>query len=312
MLELLTLSIDSVDMEDPSVERDNLTLRDVFTQGTFNLKFLRLRGMAVHLFRPPLQQLTVFHLEQTNNIPISYATFKDLLTASTNLAHLSVYGDMLTTSEWPMAPTPTSLIHLPALQSLRICGTDGRIFKGVLANIQSPILRSLTLKDMQESDIDGDLDHHQSTVPFPQLTELTFCDFDLSEKQYRFFFRLFPSIRSFSSFSSTIGTTKIYKPLCQHYTSGDQPLPWPNLQTLCFGFDPSDDPGLVEDLLIDRKKSLYPLTELNFATTDRDGLHLWLADVDTCGVELTMASTVEQWPPSSGMQYLDCDDILFD
>lgn len=61
MLELLTLSIDSVDIEDRSIDHD-MTPRNVFTRNTTNLKFLRFRGMAVHIFRPPLQQLTVLQI----------------------------------------------------------------------------------------------------------------------------------------------------------------------------------------------------------------------------------------------------------
>ncbi|KAF9010668.1 hypothetical protein BDQ17DRAFT_1203027, partial [Cyathus striatus] len=194
MLEHLSVCVSDVDRADTNVAsiNDHL-LPSILAAGAPRLSFLRLRGLAMHFFRPPLTFVTTLHLDQTKLLPIQYATFRNILTGPVMLRHLSIYGDIIGPESWP---GDMSAISLPALQSLRICGVGGRIYSRFLLSIAAPHLQSLVLKDVQEHDLDNFWEHADISK-FLRLKSVTFCDFDVSDFTYERMFRTFPSITEF-------------------------------------------------------------------------------------------------------------------
>lgn len=96
-------------------------------------------------------------------------------------------------SKYPQSMSPTTVINLPSLLSLRLACKDGKLYLGILLNIESPRLRRLILKEVRN----GDLERRGTTVSFPQVTELVFVDFDLSAESYRHLLTMFPSVETF-------------------------------------------------------------------------------------------------------------------
>jgi len=311
MLQHVDLIVESVDKFDMTVLQRSPLHPTLFNRTGSNISFLRLRGLAVHIFRPPLDNLAVLHIDHTSAIHLKYDTFRDLLMASKHLSHLSIYGDTVNSEEWPVISTPATIILLPSLESLRIRGTDGVVFSGVLKNIDAPRLHSLVLKELQETDLAP-----QMAITLPQVKELTFCDFDLSEKAYESLYHLFPSIQKFTLLSSSIGVSKVAKTLCDDgpMTQLDPPVPWPHLSTITSCFDERDDPWIVEMVLRDRQSLGCPIVELEFITEgDSEEVLEWLEGVDEKGMfEGALITTIDALPPwPVGMPSVDINDVLF-
>lgn len=308
MIEYLSLSTHSIDEEELPQPSNSPTAPTVFMKSS--ISFLRLRGVAVHYFLPPLGSLAILHLE-TNTTRVSYSTFKGILTSSSTLKHLSVHGETVDRPQWPLLSAPATLISLPALKSLRICGTEGPVYAGIIFNIDAPLLDSLTLKAM----LDGDLvyGHMGNFTSFPQIKVLTFCDFDLSDLGFLSMYKLFPSIETFNSPSTTIEVSRACKSLCA-LTGPGHAVPWPNLHTLDLGWDDMEDPVSIS-LLNDARGALgRPLSGILFRTGEEELIQPWLAEVaeSTGNLNCDFSSTVDAWPCGWRMQYTDPEDTLFD
>lgn len=319
-LHSLTLSIDEADELSHAAAFASPAVPTIFTQGTKMISLLRLRGLAVHAFRPPFAGVTTFHLDGTLPAPISYSAFRTILTEMHQLSHLSLYGNAV--EDWPLAHgTLASVISLPALNSLRIHSVEGAGFEGIMMTIDAPYLQNVTLKQMFEGDLMSDTRRFNTTVTLPQVTELTFCDFDLSEIGYRAIARMFPSVEIFRLEYTSIGISKAFITLCHKTTSNgeDSGVVWPCLRVLHMGFDPTDDAWLIEDLLDIRKKMGCPLVRLEFTAPVHVGggeaVKDWLEGtrgIDAFNVEVAVRGSGEiLWPPHPHITHLDLDDILF-
>jgi F-box-like len=292
MLEHLSISVEEV-------EGTTTANTGVFLGGAEKLSFVRLRGLAIPLFRPPLNAVTTLHLEQTSPLPIHFATFLQILTASPFLAHLSVYGDIVSSLNWPGTVHP---IDLPNLRSLRICGVSGMIYSGLLLGINAACLDSLVLKDAQEFDLDN-FWASPSVFKFPQLHHLTFCDFEFSSHAYVDVFRAFPRITKFATSYSP--TTPMILSLLAQPTEVD--IPWPDLHTLTFLLNLYDD-DLIKDVVRNREAAGCPLVRLRLGTSlDPSALrqYNWLQE----NVILEEIENLEHWPATDS--YADEDDVLF-
>lgn len=250
------------------------------------------------LFRPSLDVVTTLHLDQTLPLPIQYDTFRQIITASPHLTHLSVYGDILLA--WPGA---SQAIELPSLRSLRICGVNGMIYSDLLLGINAARLESLVLKDAQEFDLER-FRASPNMFKFPQLKHLTFCDFEFSSHVYADLFRAFPAITEFTAYHPTTSATPMILFLLAQPIDEVDWVPWPDLETLTFMLNLSDD-ALIGNVIETRKEAGCPLTRLRLKS------HLsiprqkpWLWDV---AVELV--DGFEQWP--TAIMYPDKDDDLF-
>ena len=260
-LQHLSITVDDVDHADPTIVNRDVRLPHIFKEGTPVLEFVRLRGLAMHLFRPQLGNVVTLHLDQTTFIPLLYSTFRDIVTCSPFLTHLSLYGDIISASQWPAG---INHIHLPALRSLRICGVAGDIYTGILLGIHAPRLDSLTLKDLQAHDLDL-LWEVMDVTRYTSLKSLIFCDFEPSISTYTRFFESFQEIIAFTSHYSSAGNSILVDLLLEDVPPGPEEahVPWPKLQILSFPFDPyTDDDELIEDIVKVRRSCGYPLSKI--------------------------------------------------
>jgi len=293
MLEHLSISVEEVE---GAFAANTVVLRG----GAEKLSFVRLRGLAVPLFRPPLSVVTTLHLDQTLPLPIHYTTLLQILTASPFLAHLSVYGDIVDSPVWPTTIPP---IELPNLRSLRICGISGMIYSSLLLGINAACLDSLVLKDAQEFDLEN-FWASPNMFKFPQLHHLTFCDFEFSSHVYADVFRAFPAITKFTT-SYSPSTPLILSLLAQPVEELD--IPWPDLHTLTFLLNLYDD-DLIKDVVQNREAVGCPLVTLRLGTSHHPSTlrqYDWLRE----NVVLEEIEKLERWPAPDFS--LDEDDILF-
>jgi hypothetical protein len=292
MLEHLSIAVEEV-------EGTTIVNTGVLGGGAEKLSFVRLRGLAIPLFRPPLNVVTTLHLDQTLPLPIHFTTFLQILTASPFLAHLSIYGDIVSSLTWPDTLPP---IDLPNLRSLRICGVSGVIYSSLLLGINATGLDSLVLKDAQEFDLEN-FWTSPNVFKFPQLHHLTFCDFEFSSHAYADVFRAFPTITKFTTSYSP--TTPLILSLLAHSTEVN--IPWPDLHTLTFLLNLYDD-DLIKDVVRNREAAGCALVRLRLGTSLHPSAlrhYSWLQE----NVVLEKIERLEHWPMTDF--YSDEDDVLF-
>ncbi|KAF9466779.1 hypothetical protein BDZ94DRAFT_137479 [Collybia nuda] len=266
------------------------------------LSFVRLRGLAVPLFKPPLYSVTTLHLDQTISLPIQYVTFCHMLTASPSLKNLSIHGDIIDTA-WPIIITP---INLPSLRSLRVCGIDGLIYSNLLLRLNAPGLNSLVLKDVQEADLDQ-FWASPDVYKFPFLHHLSFNNFEVSGRAYIDVFRAFPAITHFTT-TYSFRTPMILHLLAQWSTDRSYEIPWANLHTLNF-YTNLGGGDLIKNVVQARATSGHPLKKLGVGIRSELSLlphYHWLKTK----INLEEFQGREQWPGDGSC--FDPDDDLFD
>lgn len=306
-LQHLSITVDDVQHADATIVNRDVRLPHIFKEGTPTLEFVRLRGLAMHLFRPQLGNVVILHLDQTTFIPVLYSTFRDILTCSPVLAHLSLYGDIISATQWPSG---MNLIHLPSLRSLRICGVAGEMYTGILLGIHAPRLDSLTLKDIQAHDLDL-LWELMDVTRYTNLKSLIFCDFEPSISTYTRIFESFQEIITFTSHYSSAGNSILVDLLLEtHPGQEEEPhVPWPKLQFLSFPFDPySDDDELIEDIVKVRRHCGCPLSKIllgrKLEEITRGEIRL-----EAGNIQVKFSWRTEEWP--ANRTQFDDDDGLF-
>ncbi|KAJ6514940.1 hypothetical protein C8R47DRAFT_1089125 [Mycena vitilis] len=314
ILEHLALCVHDVDSTNIEAFR-RADLEQILTQGCPRLTVLRLRGLSMHFFRPPITNITTLHLEQTRGIFLGYECFKNLLIAAPALAHLSIHDTIIDELEesWP----PDECIPLPNLVSLRIFfpGTLQHVFSDILISISAPRLESLVLKEAGETHLDRFLGLPGVSTKFPSLRSLTFCDFDyLEAERLAQMCAAFPKVTEFTCIHTTA-----YPPTALVMMAGKSAVavpgspngdPWPDLHTFNANLD-VDDLELVK-IAVERRKLIgYPLRVLRISGVDEfdldeetEEIFDWLED----NLTVERFSAVERWPPGSDY---DPDDTLF-
>ncbi|KAG5644966.1 hypothetical protein DXG03_007338 [Asterophora parasitica] len=305
MLQHLSVAVDEVESVPPEDDK-------ILQGGAPILTFVRLRGLALHLFRPPLTNVTTLHLDETTGLPMLYTTFREIITAPSILYNLSVYGDLIapqTNTNWD-----TNVINLPYLRHLRICGVGGAIYSGLLINIRAPALESLVLKDLKE----GDLSHFWASeypiaTRFPLLSSLTFLDSDVSCDEYLEMFHVFPDITSFTAAYEMRTPTLLQllsTPQPDAEPSRDPKIMWPRLQTLTLLVNLHDMEHVIVDVVERRKALRYPLTKLRLGIPhplSELSQYAWLKE----NVALERLVEHDGWPKANAAFDADPDDNLF-
>ncbi|KAJ7593907.1 hypothetical protein C8J56DRAFT_925502 [Mycena floridula] len=278
----------------------------ILTAGCPNLKFVRMRGLAMAYFRPPVDHLHTLHLDQTTRVSTDYTIFYHFLLGSSSLTHLSIYGDII----HPQQPWPTSpAVQLDSLRSLRVCGVNGTVYSGILLSISAPNLEYLVLKGAQEQDLDlfWAVSQRQSGPMFPKLHSLTFYDFDVTLLTYNNLFTSFPAVTEFSSLKSSFNVPVILKALSYPSVIADA---WPNLQTLAIILN-FDEIPFIRDVLEKRSKCGLSLSKLRLVTSeDLDEWDIEMPEFQWLKqhLEVETLSRLERWPV--GRDYLDVDDYF--
>ena len=303
----LSITVDDVDHADASIVNRDIAFPHIFKEGTPTLEFVRLRGLAIHLFRPQLENVVTLHLDQTIFIPVPYSTFRNIVTCSPVLAHLSIYGDIIATAQWPEGATP---IHLPALQSLRICGVAGETYAGLLLGIHAPRLNSLTLKDLHPQDLDLLWDV-VDVSRYTSLRSLIFCDFEPPVSTYTHIFKTFQEIIAFTSLHSSASESILVDLLLEGALPGQAGslVPWPKLQMLSFPFNTYGDDGeLIGDVAEVRRDCGYPISKVLLGRTLEEMVPGEIS-VRVRDIQVESCWRTEVWP-TNGTQF-DHDDGLF-
>lgn len=271
------------------------------------LAAVRLRGVAMIYFWPPLTTVTTLHLEQTKDyVPLRYKELHELLSQATSLTNLSIYGQVIDVLEDPWRlDTP---IKIPNLRSLRVCCAVGTGYSGILLGISAPQLESLVLKNALDNDLDPVFP--VSDTRFPNLRSLTFYDFDFSVRTYKMLFTAFPRTVEFASFFSTARPPQVLSLLSK--ISVD--VPWPDLHTLSILIDVDYGSAHLTDVLEAREKLGCPLKRLRLGTSDDLDL---IDDYDFIYDRVTSLerfTSFDPWPDGTGNDadddylFLDLDD----
>ncbi|KAG6914491.1 hypothetical protein DXG01_016952 [Tephrocybe rancida] len=269
--------------------------------GAPHLTFVRLRGVALSLICTPLDDIQTLHLDQTVMTPINYSTFRKMVTSSSTLRNLSIYGDLIgyTATHWPGLNDP---IHIPTLRCLRICGVSGDVYSGLLLGIIAPSLASIVLKDIRQRDIQPYLAVPFISLKFPLLRELILIDPDLTVDIYAELFDILPTITSFAIYDR--GTSAVLQ-LLSSPNFGN--VPWPELQTLSLLVD-EDNIHTVVEVVEQRIAIGFPLDRLRLGTWDPIAM---LPGFDWLNNNVQTVETFvsfDRWPEAEAM---DPDDTLF-
>ncbi|KAF4620530.1 hypothetical protein D9613_000297 [Agrocybe pediades] len=306
-LQHLSIHLGGAEELDGALVRRKVDLPQIFTNGTPNLKFVRLRGLALYIFRPALRTVVTLHLDQTVFLPFSYENFRGILICSPVLAHLSLYGNMIDTNVSPW-PERSDIIKMPALLSLRLCAIQGEMYRGVLLGIETPSLESLTLESLQDSDLDALWDLKDGGR-YRRLQHLQFSEFDFSIRTYRRMFDTFPEITSFSTPTISIVKSRLLDILRRGFPGEENYELWPNLRDLKFPYDHTEEEfDVIKGVLETRRLRGRPIRDfgLIFETEEMpeevppffkpdEALSIWLG--------------VPSWP--IGSNWVDFDDDLF-
>ncbi|KAF8972990.1 hypothetical protein BDZ97DRAFT_643584 [Flammula alnicola] len=307
-LQHLSITVEDVDRADASIVNRSVELPHIFKEGTPKLEFVRLRGLAIQLFRPQLDALVTLHIDQTRSLPLLHSTFRDIVTRSPFLANLSIYGDIIDPADWP---GQANSIYLPNLRTLRICSAAGEMYAAILLEIDAPMLESLTLKDLQEHDLDllwnlADSTRHAS------IRSLIFTDFDLTSLTYEHIFQTFQGITDFSTVYS-VRESPLMGLLSEGMVEGLDGLyvPWPRLKTLAFSFDVyGDDEEVIEVVAAVRKQGGFPLSTILLRRSADEMEEIPLESFDAgSDVEVKFFTEDQVWPENR--TFFDNDDILF-
>ncbi|KAF9051076.1 hypothetical protein BDZ89DRAFT_523760 [Hymenopellis radicata] len=272
--------------------------------GCPRLDFIRLRGVAIRSFEPPLTTVTTLHLEQTNFTVLTYPSFRQILINAQQLENLSVHGNIIGQRTWPNIVDDIPLL---SLRSLRICGhmhSTGCVHSGILVNIAAPELQSLVLKGLMAKDLDPFFDNCISK--FEKVQSLTLCDVDYSiDDPFAHFSRAFPLLRDFICFNSAFQVPQILRFLADPYRT---PVPWPDLEnlTVILNFERE---SLLRDAVRCRINVGRPLRKLRLMAGD-DGIEFlpgysWLVQ----NITLESVDTFPDcWP--RGRDFEDEDDFM--
>lgn len=309
-LEHLSLSIHHIENANSAGVNSVTDSPQIFQQGAPKLHFLRLRGVAIQYFRPELAHLVSLHLDQTRKLPLLYATFRNIITSSPYLSDLSVYGDIILPTAWA---DHDSLIYLPQLRSLRIFSESGAMYSGLLLGINAPILESLTLKSAEECDFDA-LWRLANRGNYSNLKYLHFSDFELSVTGYTTMFRTFPAVKEFSAVHLFPSESELLTALLYGMTPGtDGPIvPWPRLESLCFGFDLDGDNSKLSKVAAIRKSVGHPLSHFFLTMEDDVFRQMPWEDTSNAGddVDVQFFAVDRPWP-LNGVHGGDQDDTMF-
>ncbi|KAJ7696466.1 hypothetical protein B0H17DRAFT_1053334 [Mycena rosella] len=317
-LEHLCLCINDVDSENLKAIR-RTDFEQILTKGCPRLTVLRLRGLSMHFFRPPLANITTLYLEQTRGLFIGYQRFTHLLTASPALAHLSIHDTIIDEWEEAWPANSVSCIPVPNLVSLRISipGTLQHVFSGILISIHAPRLASLVLKEAGEVHLDRFFQLPDAALKFPALRALTFCDFDYqSVERLAMMCAAFPGVTEFTCLHSTAYAPRILHMMAEYAPApgavGAVAPPWPHLETFTTTLDIADL-ELVREAMECRQRIGCPLRLLRVSASTfeyMDDDEEEDEDLDWLQDNMTVETFLEtdRWPPGSDY---DPDDILF-
>ncbi|KIM44512.1 hypothetical protein M413DRAFT_442480 [Hebeloma cylindrosporum] len=209
-------------------------INKLFEGGAPLLKSLRLVGTSLLCLSPSFAQITALHL--TSNCPMHFSIFHHLLTTMINLQELALQTRVV--EGWPLYPSPADIIHLPALESLKLSDRRWPLFIPLLS-ISAPILRTLLLYDLVAHDLPETFMESQLQQNHPALRNVILKGRNTYINEFGFIqlARIFPAIEYFS----LLGVDSFFMRECSRILH--RTTIWPNLRTI------SMIPVVAEDIL---------------------------------------------------------------
>jgi hypothetical protein len=118
----------------------------IFISGAPKLADVRLGGIGLLYFQPPLGTVTELHLAREKR-SISFNDFSRMLKACSALKTLAIYDDLV--SDWP---TPLQVHNVPSLRHLHIYGNMLSVSQ-LLLSVSAPDLEALSIAPVVASDL---------------------------------------------------------------------------------------------------------------------------------------------------------------
>lgn len=118
----------------------------IFISGAPKLADVRLGGIGLLYFQPPLGTVTELHLAREKR-SISFSDFSRMLKACRTLTTLAIYDDLV--SDWP---TPLQVHNVPSLRHLHIYGNMLSVSQ-LLLSVSAPDLEALSIAPVVASDL---------------------------------------------------------------------------------------------------------------------------------------------------------------
>ncbi|KAF9263403.1 hypothetical protein L218DRAFT_902524 [Marasmius fiardii PR-910] len=279
-LEYLSIAVEFSDRFRPA--QNEPFFPQIFGGGCPRLSFLRLRGLAIYFFRPPLRAVTTLYIDHTKWMRVRYDEFRAILLSCPGLLNLSIGGDIIGGQPW----LEDNSIELPTLQTLAISSFQADNFSNILITIDAPRLGKIVLKDAREHDLDHFLLSPHS-LKFPLLHSLVFCDSEFTVLKYHEFFKSFPSVseltfmggNDLASFLRNISDAAYFSP---QLVQGCPRVLWPELRTLNIDLNLGCEEDLpLLDALERRMQVGHGIVKLRLGTSEMDDLEDDLEDTLT-------------------------------
>lgn len=308
-LQSLSLKVNHIDIIQPTTSP---SAPQILLNGAPGLVFVRLRGLALKHCRPPMTPLLTLHLDGTQFTTIPFSTFATMIGASNSLRNLSIFGDIVERQAW----INQSVIQLPNLISLRLCGSSGAMYSSFLLGTNAPRLKYLILKGVQG---DADLEQLWSSCDGHAreflVEHLVFTDFDLSAVAYAKLFRMFPHIIGHASFSTLHTECQIVKTIIAAASDGDISLAssWPQLQHLQLTFNQTCSTSEILPKLIRIRDELgIPLAQVSLISPPNgsEGLSVPI-HFRRSAVQQLLPAYGHSFAEDDNSPYTDYDDKLF-
>jgi hypothetical protein len=229
--------------------------------GVPSLYYLETRGINMQRWLPPLGGVkSVYIADCYSATLLSYARFREILTALTSLTHLEVEGMVNCSGE-----DEVGLIEMPSLVSLCVLPPDYvnplHYMRNIFTAISAPSLRTLCLRKVYGQQFRVFLETFRNASWHPVLETLILESVTGLEYLTPTFALSSPTITHLS-----LKFLNDPKPILKLLTDHNLDPLWPQLQTLTVG--PVDN-NLLRSLVTARISAGRPLVKLRYATESR-------------------------------------------
>lgn len=213
---------------------------------------------------PPLASLTTLELAfLTPHATLTLTEFRDMVSASPNLATLSLRGRCINFSQ----ESSYLVVELRSVLSLTLGGVNQSV-QNYIEHISAPSVTSLTLLDMTVRNWDRLHDRQLHFPKYPALRSLIFVDSSFNEDVYDWFPHLCPTVTTLTVADADckdfdIGSVKLIAQMAESRSHSDvtRGPKWPKLHTITLGIFISET-AVLHDVVAARLVSGNPLTKL--------------------------------------------------
>jgi hypothetical protein len=209
----------------------NIVPNRTFAMGAPRLTSIRLKGVGLQCFLPPLASTKILHIDEPLfPMTTTCEEFCSMLGRSSALTHMVIGGDVI--ENW----MPNVTLDLPSLRFLAIRVYDAPTIPALLIAISAPKLESMVLESVIEPDLAPLFRtlHTAARPKYPLLRSLTLCEeqaHGFTPSTWSQLMQAFPTITHFTLSYHTID--EFFLALQQTDPNSSTVIPpWPDLNTL--------------------------------------------------------------------------------